>query len=1636
MMIYRSLIQALLVLVLILSPTLRHPSQAAEYPDEHTPGLRHTGRTEAHPALAPLFAPAVVLNPPTDLTASVTSRSTIALIWVDQSENETGFRIERSLDGLQNWRYVGWVISNTTTFVDSHLTCNTPYFYRVRAIDGTGVSPPSASASATILDCHLDAPIDLSARPTVRSSIQLTWSYTGDNATGFTIERSPDGATGWSVIGQVSAYRYSFLDGPLECSPPLFYRVRATNPGAVSEWSTSASMQICPPADPTALSAAVLSRMNIALAWVDTSDNETGFAIQRSLDGVTNWRVIDQVPTGATAYTSRGLSCATTYFYRVRAFHPSAGSGFTQVVSATTAACLPQIIYVQQQAAGVNTGASWDAAYADLQDALTAAIPGDQIWVAAGSYRPNSRFVDRGSLLSAFQIPDRVAMYGGFQGGETSVAQRDWQQHPTVLFGNGAYHVITTAAVSAATVLDGFTITGGSASGDIGPLTVGAGWQNDHGSPTIRNCIFENNYATGSGAGLNNTQGSPLLSHVVFRKNTAEASGGGMTNYGGTPILQDVVFQQNQVSNGIVGRGGGFANLGGGSATLVDVTFEGNTSASIGGGIANDAATLTISVATFQGNRGEVGGAIGHIGNGTLVISDATFLGNVAQMGGGVANLASKLSIHHATFQRNSASYAGGGVFVQYATDLNELHTLVFSGNYAHEGAGIAFEGSAGSVGNATFVGNRSWYGPALFGSYSALLVQNSIVWENEPLEGGQVNGVNIRYSLVQGGATGPGNTSADPRFVNGAGNDHRFGSDDDDLRLRAGSPAIDAGDASVLPATVTTDHAGAPRFVDDPTAPDIGLGSGPAIDMGAYEYQNVLPLPMPTELSVAPIRRAQITLHWQDNSADEQVFLIERSTAETIGWAIIAQVGADTTSFTDRLLPCNTTFYYRVRASNAVGNSGFATTLAVTTRACEPTTIYVDQRARAGGQHGENWADAYLDLQEALKIAIPGDQIWVARGTYLPGAQRTDSFVLRPEVDLYGGFVGSETALAQRDWQANATVLSGDIGIPGTANDNVFHVLTAHALTRPLTIDGFTITSGTAEQLEDQGGGLLAQNAQLTLRNLHFRDNLAKLGGAIVSDASSLTIEHVMFSANTAALGGGMFIYNASVVTITQALFAQNHAIVGGNAYPDGIGGGGLMAMESDLRLAHVTFRGNETSNEGGNGFAAGGGMSVQRGHVTLRAVDFSDNRSEIGGGMFNSADDARLAQITFTGNHASWWGGGLQQAGQRLQLQHATFEQNTASGGGGLFLSGSGSMLVNTVFRYNTAYVGGAVMLYGGDPIIANALIAQNRVSAHGGGMYNTSTAFPTLVGVTISGNIADARGGAIYNEINSYSSVRNSILWGNAAAEGAEIYALDMERSSINYSVIAGGQQGIGNLDADPRFVRSPSAGSDGQWGTADDAPGDLHLRADSPAIDAGNNDAIPHDTLDLDADGDLDEPLPRSLDDTSRRIDDPDQPDRGHGLAPIVDLGAYEFAPAPPHSELQVELSSDRTLVRPGDVLTFAILVRNAGPDPARGITVTISLPAGLELSATHIVAAPDWSCTDRKAEQQLRCTHEQLAVGITTTITVSGRLSTTSDHMVIAARVESRTGAAQPAQAAIQLIAAAGPRRLWFPWIRR
>lgn len=95
-----------------------------------------------------------------------------------------------------------------------------------------------------------------------------------------------------------------------------------------------------------------------------------------------------------------------------------------------------------------------------------------------------------------------------------------------------------------------------------------------------------------------------------------------------------------------------------------------------------------------------------------------------------------------------------------------------------------------------------------------------------------------VTNSIVQGGFPGSGNLNADPLFTDANGADNVVGTPDDDLSLAAGSLAIDSGNGTAWSVALTTDVLGNPRFVDDPSIPNGGVGTPPFLDRGAYEVQ------------------------------------------------------------------------------------------------------------------------------------------------------------------------------------------------------------------------------------------------------------------------------------------------------------------------------------------------------------------------------------------------------------------------------------------------------------------------------------------------------------------------------------------------------------------------------------------------------------------------------------------------------------------------------------------------------------------------------------------------------------------------------------------------------------------------------
>ncbi len=262
---------------------------------------------------------------------------------------------------------------------------------------------------------------------------------------------------------------------------------------------------------------------------------------------------------------------------------------------------------------------------------------------------------------------------------------------------------------------------------------------------------------------------------------------------------------------------------------------------------------------------------------------------------------------------------------------------------------------------------------------------------------------------------------------------------------------------------------------------------------------------------------------------------------------------------------------------------------------------IFVRQGAMG---NGTSWSDATGDLAVALKQAASGTQVWVAYGTYksTTSGDRNASFQVKDGVSLYGNFNGTETSIEQRTNEASATILSGEIGQPGQA-DNTYNVVFMKNVGDNTVIDGFVITAGNANGQANEGmktrcgGGMFIDgengSSMPTISNCEFRNNLGRDGAAVYNNGRkgecSPVFVNCTFKKNEAGLDGGAM-YNdgrlkgQSNPTLTNCLFERNMGTYGGaicNATEDGT---------CNLTLENCTFNENAAYLRGGAVFSLNG--------------------------------------------------------------------------------------------------------------------------------------------------------------------------------------------------------------------------------------------------------------------------------------------------------------------------------------------------------------------------------------------------------------------------------------------------------------
>ena len=262
---------------------------------------------------------------PSGLTATAEAGPQVSLAWVDNATTEIGFLVQRSTDGV-NFTDLTTLAADSVAYVDTTVQAGVTYTYQVAAFNLGGPSAFSNTANATIPGPQGPAaPDQLQANLQDTPLIDLSWQDNSNNEDGFVIERSTDGIN-FSPLANVVANVTAYNDLAVFGGFTYTYRVAAFNANGTSAFAVSNSVAVPPdataPATPSNLSVSNVTANSLTLSWMDNSNNELGFTIQRATNSTFTRNVVSfNVGPNITSFNDTGLSKKTQYFYRVLAFN-------------------------------------------------------------------------------------------------------------------------------------------------------------------------------------------------------------------------------------------------------------------------------------------------------------------------------------------------------------------------------------------------------------------------------------------------------------------------------------------------------------------------------------------------------------------------------------------------------------------------------------------------------------------------------------------------------------------------------------------------------------------------------------------------------------------------------------------------------------------------------------------------------------------------------------------------------------------------------------------------------------------------------------------------------------------------------------------------------------------------------------------------------------------------------------------------------------------------------------------------------------------------------------------------------------------------------------------------------------------
>lgn len=270
---------------------------------------------------------------PTLTAATPKAVNAVDLTWTDNSNNEDGFRVERSPNGSSGWATVATLAANTVSYRDVGATCGSTVYYRVVAynISGEGVSGNSSG----INPCNMQSPTGLSGTVVSMARITLTWTDNAVNETGYKVERKLNSGGTWQQVTLTAANAAGYSDDSLECSTAYDFRVRATNAVGDAPYSatiTRTTSACGVPPTPGSIQARPHGANALQVQW-ENIDGEDQYLLEWSPNGSDDWAPLATLNRNVNWYLHGGLTPGVTTYYRVQARNLSGDSGYSPVAA-------------------------------------------------------------------------------------------------------------------------------------------------------------------------------------------------------------------------------------------------------------------------------------------------------------------------------------------------------------------------------------------------------------------------------------------------------------------------------------------------------------------------------------------------------------------------------------------------------------------------------------------------------------------------------------------------------------------------------------------------------------------------------------------------------------------------------------------------------------------------------------------------------------------------------------------------------------------------------------------------------------------------------------------------------------------------------------------------------------------------------------------------------------------------------------------------------------------------------------------------------------------------------------------------------------------------------------------------------